>query len=48
MRAARPLRLLALLAGLLPALAGAADAYQYDELGNLQSLTTDTGTRTYS
>lgn len=45
----RPRRwLLALVVALLPALAGAADSYQYDEVGNLQTLTNDTGTRTYT
>jgi RHS repeat-associated protein len=48
MRYAQLLRLVACLAVLLPTLAGAADTYQYDELGNLQSLTTDSGTHTYS
>jgi RHS repeat-associated protein len=48
MQPTRLCRLGALILGLLPLLAGAADTYQYDELGNLQTLTTDTGTRTYS
>jgi YD repeat-containing protein len=48
MQPARLRWLLALIVGLLPALAGAADTYQYDEVGNLQCLTNEAGTRSYT
>ncbi|BAL27421.1 RHS repeat-associated core domain-containing protein [Azoarcus sp. KH32C] len=48
MQCIRSFLLPAYLIGLLPMLAGAAGTYQYDELGNLQVLTTTTGVHTYT